>query len=249
AAIDAAWKRTDVPYFPPSWEKAGTHWGNTETLWPTPLFALDDPRVTALDREVREHHGGGFCEGTIRWTGMPDVIHPYMSAYTTMASLVRGDSEQVVEDFYWYLLHSTATHAFPEGIYFKKKEAWNHTIPHVTGACNYAILLRHMLVHEQGDELHLLTAVPDWWLEWGSMTAVENIPTHFGKLSLHVTGQSGGVWVGFDPPTERPPRRVVLHLPSSRKLAEPVPGVEVVRRPPQKKRWDFETVVRMYESR
>ncbi|MBI4580552.1 MAG: hypothetical protein HY718_12670, partial [Planctomycetes bacterium] len=24
AAIDAAWKRTDVPYFPPSWEKAGT---------------------------------------------------------------------------------------------------------------------------------------------------------------------------------------------------------------------------------
>ena len=25
--------------FPPSWEKDGTFWGNTETLWPTELFA------------------------------------------------------------------------------------------------------------------------------------------------------------------------------------------------------------------
>ena len=24
-AIDAAWKRTGLPHFPPSWEKAGTH--------------------------------------------------------------------------------------------------------------------------------------------------------------------------------------------------------------------------------
>ena len=76
-----------------------------------------------------------------------------------MADLVRGQDEQVVEDFYWYLLHSTAAHAFPEGIYYAPLR-WSETIPHVTGACNYAILLRHMLVHEQGDELHLLLPFP-----------------------------------------------------------------------------------------
>jgi hypothetical protein len=43
-----------------------------------------------------------------------------MGAYTTMADLARGRHEQVVRDFYWYLLHSTAAHAFPEGIYYKK---------------------------------------------------------------------------------------------------------------------------------
>ncbi len=62
------------------------------------------------------------------------AIHPYMGAYTTMTDLVRGQHEQVVEDFYWYLLHSTAAHAFPEGIYYKKRTAWCDTIPHVTGA-------------------------------------------------------------------------------------------------------------------
>jgi hypothetical protein len=68
-ASDAAWRRTGLRHFPPSWEKAGTPWGNTEMLWPTKLFARDDPRVTATLAEVRERHGGGFLEGTIRWTG------------------------------------------------------------------------------------------------------------------------------------------------------------------------------------
>ena len=133
-AIDAACKRTGVDYFPPSWEKDGTFWGNTETLWPTELFAVDDPRVTATIRQARKVLGGGFTEGTIHWVGeKEEAIHPYMSAYTTMASLARGEDEQVVEDFYWYLLHSTAAHAFPEGIFYKRQFAWGDTIPHVTG--------------------------------------------------------------------------------------------------------------------
>lgn len=253
AAIDAACRRTGVEYLPPSWELQGTPWGNTETLWPTELFAPDDPRVTATIREVRERHGGGFHEGTIRWTGRPDAIHPYMSAYTTMADLVRGEHEQVVEDYYWYLLHSSATHAFAEGIFFKRRFAWADTIPHVTGACNFAILLRHMLVHEtarvpsEGNDLHLLAAVPDWWLADGREIAVERAPTHFGPLSLRVTGRAEGVRVEWSAPTERPPSRILLHLPRSRPLIGSLAGVEVVYREPQSKRWDFPTVVGLYE--
>ena len=172
AAIDAACRRSGLSHFPPSWEKAGTHWGNTETLWPTPIFAADDPRVGATIDHARRVHGGGFIEGTIQWLGGSPAIHPYMSAYTTMASLRRGEHEQVVEDFYWYLLHSTAAHAFPEGIFPARRFAWSDTIPHVTGASNYALLLRHMLVDERGDELHLLAAVPDGWLAEGQTIKV-----------------------------------------------------------------------------
>jgi len=245
-AIDAAWKRTGLPHFPPSWEKVGTHWGNTETLWPTELFAPDDPRVTALISEVRQRHAGGFLEGTIRWAGVPDAIHPYMSAYTTMTALARGEHEQFVEDFYWYLLHSTATHAFPEGIYFKKRTAWSDTIPHATGAANYAFLLRHALIHERGNELHLLSGAPDGWLEPGREIRVQNAPTHFGPLSLRVRGRANSVEVKFDPPRRSPPNRVVLHLPQSRPLVQPVRGAEVVSRADDRKRWDFPTVVELY---
>lgn len=248
ADIDAAVKRAGVPYFPSSWEKAGTHWGNTETLWPTELFARDDPRVAALSRHVREEFGGGFIEGTIQWRGRPGAIHPYLSAYTTMTDLVRGRHEQVVEDFYWYLLHTTAANAFPEGIYYKPRIAWSNTIPHVTGASNYAILLRHMLVHEAGDELWLLPAVPDGWLAEGHQIRIERAPTHFGTVGLTVRGVAGGVRVALDGPTRRRPTRLVLHLPTSRPLVGTLEGVEVVTRPDQRTRWDFPTVVKRYRD-
>ena len=245
-AIDQAWQRTGLPHFPPSWEKAGTHWGNTETLWPTELFAASDPRVTASLRELRETFLGGFLEGTIRWSGFPDVIHPYMSSYTTMASLVRDEHEQFVKEFYWYLLHSTATHAFPEGIYYKKREAWSDTIPHATGAANYAFLLRHALIHEQGNELHLLSGVPDWWLESGREISVENAPTHFGPISFSVRGKAQGIELRFDPPRRTAPSSVVLHVPRSRPLLKAIPGVKVSTRLEDLQRWDFPTMVDLY---
>ncbi len=249
SAIDAAWKQTGLGYFPPSWEKAGTHWGNTETLWPTELFDPCDARVTALIGEVRQNYHGGFIEGTIQWVGHEKAIHPYMSAYTTMASLVRGEHEQVVEDFYWHLLHSTATHAFPEGVYFERRTAWNDTIPHALGASNYAIMLRHMLIHERGDELHLLMAVPDWWLAEGKEIRLERAPTHFGLVNLTVTGTEKGVQVKFDPPDRQSPKRIILHLPRSRQLIRLAEGIEVVVRSDQKRLWDFPTIVGLYRQR
>lgn len=247
AAIDAAARRTGLKHFPPSWELVGTHWGNTETLWPTPLFEAEDERVNALINHVRREFSGGFVEGTIRWVGqMEPVIHPYMGAYTTMDNLARGKDEQVVEDFYWYLLHSTAAHAFPEGVYYMRRFAWGDTIPHVTGAGNYAIMLRHMLVHEAGDELHLLSAVPDWWLADGEEIKIERLPTHFGELNLTVRGTAKGVEVSFEPPKRNPPKRIVLHLPKSRPLMNRLAGIEVVTRSNQKQKWDFPTVVSKY---
>jgi len=247
-AIDAAWKRTGLPHFPPSWEKDGTHWGNTETLWPTELFARDDPRVTATLAEVRERHGGGFVEGTICWTGQPNVIHPYLSSYTTLASLLRGDHEKFAEEFYWYLLHSSASHAFPEGVYFKRRYAWSETIPHVLGAANFAFMLRHALVHERGDELHLLMGAPDWWLAEGQEIRVEKAPTHFGTMSLLVRGTAQGLKVDLDPPRQPKPPRIVLHLPKSTRLLAGPGGVTVTLRADQSRRWDFPTVVALYQQ-
>ncbi len=249
-AIDRACEHTGLPHFPPSWEKEGTHWGNTETLWPTPIFPADDARVTASMKEVRENHLGGFAEGTIRWTDgkIEPAIHPYMSVYTTMASLVRGEDEKIVDEFYWYLLHSTATQAFPEGIFFKRRFAWSNTIPHGTGASNYALLLRHMLVHEQDGELHLLKAIPDWWLDSGNEIAVERAATHFGTMGFRLRGTAQGVQLTLDRPQREVPKRIVLHLPRSRPLENACPGVEVVVRDNQAGRLDFAGIVARYQE-
>ena len=103
-----------------------------------------------------------------------------------------------------------------------------------------------MLVHEWGDELHLLSAVPDWWLGDGKEIRVERAPTHFGVLSLTVRGKAEGVAIDFEPPKRTAPARIVLHLPKSRPLVGRLPDVEVVARSDQKQRWDFPTIVETY---
>jgi len=105
-----------------------------------------------------------------------------------------------------------------------------------------------MLIHERGDELHLLMAVPDWWLAEGKEIRVERAPTHFGLMSLRVTGTGKGVQVKLDPPRRQSPERILLYLPRSRQLLESVKGVEVIARSDQKKHWDFSKVVRLYRE-
>jgi hypothetical protein len=245
-AINRAHKRTGVPYFPPTWEMAGSSWGNTESLWPVPIFDAKDPRVAATIKYLREEFGGGFIEGTLQWGGKRNIIHSYLGSFTTMCTVRQGDHEKAVEDFYWYLLHSTAANAFAEVIYFKERRANGDTIPHTWGGCNYALLLRHMLVDERGDELHLLSAVPDWWLGSGREIRVERAPTHFGEMTLVVRGVSGGVDVQLEKPRRTPPKRIVLYLPKSRPPARPIEGVEIATREPHRTRWSFPYVVSLY---
>ena len=84
-----------------------------------------------------------------------------------------------------------------------------------------------MLVHEQGSELHLLLAVPDWWLGEGQEIRVQRAMTHFGPMGLMLRGKRGGVQAEITLPRSTPPKLVVLHLPRSRPLLSPIPGVEV----------------------
>jgi len=57
------------------------------------------------------------------------------------------------------------------------------------------------------------------------------------------------VQVQLTPPTRQSPERIVLHLPKSRPLVGELAGVEVVARPDQSKRWDFPTVVELYQQK
>lgn len=204
AAIDAGLKQAGTLWIPPSFEGEGTHWGNLECLFPTPLFPPDDPRVAATLEEVRRRFGGGFVEGTIRWSpASMTAIHPYMSQFATNSELVRGRSSEALEGFYAFLLHTTATHGFPEGVFYRTRTAWGDTVPHLWAAALYVITLRNLLLREFQEELHLSSAVPPHWLAPGKTIRMLNAPTRFGKVSATWHGESDSVSLDLELPASQ----------------------------------------------
>lgn len=212
-------EKTGLPYYPPSYEKEGTHWGNLEAVFPTALIDPRDARLTATLSFVRDEFGrsegapAGFVEGVMQWTPKTEAIHPYMSLFVTNTHIVRGEQEKAVDGFYSFLLHSTSTHGFPEGVFYKKREAWSDTLPHLWAAALYVTTVRNMIVREAGRELHLLPAVPAGWLEPDRKVVIAGAPTWFGRVSVEASAVKDQVSVKVVPPDRARPDRVVVHLP------------------------------------
>jgi len=219
--ILAALEKASLPYIPPSYEKAGTHWGNLEAIFPTVLIDPHDKRLSATLKHVRERfgavdgQGGGFIDGVIQWSPpRRGAVHPYMSQFVTNSHIVRGEYDEAVDGFYSFLLHTTSTHGFPEGVYHRRRQAWSNTVPHLWAAALYVTTLRNMLLREQGDALHVLSAVPAGWLDEGKQIRVTGAPTHFGKLTFHAVAGKDTVRLqlgGIDPQSRL--GRIVVHLP------------------------------------
>ncbi|MDH4197701.1 MAG: hypothetical protein OEW05_09865, partial [Candidatus Aminicenantes bacterium] len=226
-------EKTGLPYYPPSYEKEGTHWGNLEAVFPTALVEPRDTRLSQTLTFVRDEFGRseggppGFVEGVMQWTPKTEAVHPYMSLFVTNTHLVRGEQEKAVDGFYSFLLHSTSTHGFPEGVFYKKREAWSDTIPHLWAAALYVTTVRNMIVHETGRELHLLPAVPAGWLEPGRKVAIAGAPTRFGRVSVEASAVKDQVSVKVVPPDRERPDRIVVHLPPGLEVAAAVVGESV----------------------
>ena len=210
ACIENALKKSGADWFPPTYEGVGTSWGNLEVVHPTALFDAQDSRVTATLDRVR----AGFVEGTIRWgEEEKKVIHPYMGTFVTNSEIMRGEREKAVDHLYHYLAHTTSTHGFPEGVYYETRTAWGDTVPHLWAAAQYIILLRNVLLREEGETLHLLPAVPVAWLRPGKKIVALSAPTTFGKVSLALNAVEGGCEVRFSWPDRTTPKEVLLHIP------------------------------------
>lgn len=127
--------------------------------------------------------------------------------------IIRGEQDEAVDGLYSFLLHSTSTQGFPEGVYYEKREAWGGTVPHLWAAALYVTTLRNMLVREEGRDIHLLSAVPAAWLEPGKKISFENAPTRFGVMSMTAEAGKDFVDVRFSRPARADPERLLIHLP------------------------------------
>jgi hypothetical protein len=90
--------------------------------------------------------------------------------------------------------------------------------PHNWASAEFVRLVRHLLVLERGDEIELLTGLPEEWLVPGQRVRLERTPTRFGPVTLQVEREAPDIVrieVERDVGWPRRPERVLLHVPAA----------------------------------
>lgn len=189
----------------------GQDWGNLLGAYPETILDPHDPLITATLKNVRNKYQEGIMTyGDGKW------LHHYLTIKNTLTSLLRDEQEQVLQEFYSVLVHTSSTHAgFEFGIHpWGNRNFEANLAPHGWFASEYRTLLRNMLVREQNDELHLLSVMSPAWIGTGKTINVERAPTEFGTVNFQLqqandtqaTLNLSAVW-------RHTPRAIVIHMP------------------------------------
>lgn len=195
----------------------GTDWGNLLSV--TPMHVLDpmDPRVTATLQRSEAHYQEGITTYSEPDDGV--FLHHYLTIKNTLTELERDDAadqEQAIRELYAELLHTSSTHAgFEYAIRpWGSRDFEGNLAPHGWFASDYRMLLRNMMVREEGDTLHLLSDVSPEWIGAGKRIAIERANTAFGVVSFTLQ-QSSTTQATLTLQTNfrAAPSQIVLHLP------------------------------------
>ncbi|MGA2570483.1 MAG: hypothetical protein ABSF23_08195 [Terracidiphilus sp.] len=192
-------------------EKAGFDWGNLLSVVPEPVLDPHDPRVTATLKAAQAK----YAEGIMTYAD-GEFLHHYLTIKNTLTETVRGDQERAIREFYSILLHTSSTNAgFEYNIRpWGDRDPGHNLPPHGWFAAEYRTLLRTMLVREEGNQLHLLSAVSPAWIGKGKTIAVRQAPTNFGPLAFTLEQPQDGVAVlRLNPDFTSKPDAIIVHVP------------------------------------
>jgi hypothetical protein len=188
--------------------RGGQDWGNMNTLYPEVLFSPFDPLVTGTLRHTRAE----YREGLMTYAGL---LHHYITMKNSEAEIIRGEQQEVVNDLYAILVHTSSTQAGWETAVepWRTRDFGGDLAPHGWFAADYIALVRNMLVREQGHELHLLSALSPAWTKPGDTIELRKAPSEFGMVGLKAAFRSAGMTLDLHFDFEEKPERIVLHLP------------------------------------
>jgi len=187
------------------------------------------PEAQAIARFLRED--GGIQLGVSEFAG--GIDHAYGYGYLEH-QLVCGRPERYVLGLYASLAYGMSRETFSSVECTQIKTGENAlTLPHLYSGTQQLLLVRTMLVREEGDRLILCSATPRTWLADGKHIEVRGAATRFGPLSFRLESSTGRgeirAWIGS--PGRQPPREIVLCLRHPR--GKPIASVTVDGRP-----WD-----------
>jgi hypothetical protein len=215
-------------------------WALLQSIFPGRIFPADDKlmlgTMAMLDANQRE----GLIFGT-GW--IADGIWNYAGSFYAHAHLWLGHGRKAAATLYAF-----GNHACPLLCWREEQRPvgdpplYVGDMPHNWASAEFIRLVRHLLVLERGDELHLLEGLPRAWTRPGNVTRLEGMPTTFGpiRLVLRVGVDGRSAVIQIDPPRRQRVDKLVVHLEhfdhkiesvrvGGRRLAEPTVQVATDR--------------------
>ena len=187
-------------------------WAFLHSVFPGRVFAADDPLVQgnmAMLRAVED-------EGLVQDTGwLKDGIWTYFGSFYGHAWLWLGEGDKAARTLYAFGNHASPLLAWrEEQMPVGQGDQVVGDMPHNWASAEFIRLVRHSLILERGDELHLFEGVPAKWVQPGAVIKVRDIATEFGPVSFEfrVARDGASGVLNLTPPQRTPPTRIVLHL-------------------------------------
>jgi len=198
----------------------GEDWSNLLLLYPQKLLELDDPKIkTTLD----DYRKNKMPEGIAMWM---IFLHHYITERIAQQNLILDNQELVLRDLYSMLSHTGACHGgfehnikpwgnrhylIPIRVLFLKMDYFNYP-QHGWFAVAYNLLLRNMLIREEDNDLHLLSAIAPEWIN-GNIS-IKNANTYFGVCNLKLTKEDSQLQLIVNINFERKKLdNIIIHIP------------------------------------
>ena len=187
-------------------------WAFLHAVFPGKLFAADDPLVVGNMAMLRAVE----VEGLVRDTGwVANGVWNYFASFYAHAWLWTGHGQKAGQTLYDFANHASPLLCWrEEQMPVGEGDAVCGDMPHNWASAEFIRLVRHLLVLERGDELHLFEGLPPAWVRPGKAIRVRQSPTEFGPLSLElrIAADRSRAILALEPPRRNPPKRIVLHL-------------------------------------
>lgn len=187
-------------------------WAFLHAVFPGKLFGPDDPLVRgnlSLLEAVE-------CQGLVRDTGwLKNGLWTYFGSFYAHGWLWLGQGQKAARTLYAFANHASPLLCWrEEQMPVGQGEAVVGDMPHNWASAEFIRLVRHCLVLERGNELHLFEGLPAGWIRPGAVLRLKQVATEFGPVSLQLRVAQDGrsAELSLNPPQRSPAHKIVVHL-------------------------------------
>ena len=187
-------------------------WAFLHSLFPGKVFSAADPLVQGNMVMLKAVEKQGLVQDT-GW--LKNGIWTYFGSFYGHAWLWLGEGDKAARTLYAFGNHASPLLAWrEEQMPVGQGDQIVGDMPHNWASAEFIRLVRHSLILERGNELHLFEAMPAKWARPGAVTRVRDIATEFGPVSFEFRVSKDGATgvLKLTPPQRTPPSRIVLHL-------------------------------------